>query len=502
MRPLPALTLISALIAACGGETLDDWQSSDLRIDGSGPEDAFDSRGVRLCRTSGGGLYVVWYDDREGRSAVWLQYSSDRGQRWLASPVRVNRGSAAATLPDLACDDDAVHVVWEDTRDGELENKNIYYNYSTDNGSTWLERDVRLSDDPNGRAMSLTPRIVRAESQVHVAWSDARNGAYDIYASSSTDRGRTFGAPVRVDSDPPGSAFSAFPQIAANGDGTVLVVWEDARDGLNDIYAATSTNAGGTFNADVRIDGGVAAGTANSFRPRISLDGDVVYAVWQDERNAPNRDIYFNYSVNGGLSWLGNARIVESDGLGAADSTNPAVKVQGGVAHVAWQDKRSGSFHVYYRSFTGGEPRDLLVEREGGEQPDTEIRLDLGARAGTSNSLDAVIDVDGEDVVVLWEDRRFDGTSARDEAAGFNEIFYNYSTDRGLSWQSNDLRLDSFCPGRKFANDIVATLDRGAVAAAWLDGRRGSSDILFTRHPLGEEGEVPPGAACAQAAAR
>jgi len=502
MRLPRALLLSAATLFACAGETLDDWRSSDIRIDGSGPEDRFDSSAVRLCRTPSGGLYVAWQDDRTGAPAIWLQYSSDGGQRWRGQPARANQGSARATLPDLACDNDAVHLVWEDTRDGELENKNIYYNRSSDHGETWLDRDVRLSDDPNGRAMSLTPRIVLVGAELHVAWSDARSGAYDIYVASSTNRGISFGAPVRVDSDAPGSAFSAFPQIAANAEGNVLVVWEDARDGLNDIYAASSANSGATFGADIRIDGGVAPGTANAFRPRLSLDGQVAYVVWQDERNAPNRDIYFNYSVNGGLSWLGNARIVEGDGLGAADSTNPAVAVQGGVAHIVWQDKRSGGFDIYYRSFTGGEPRALLVEREGRDQPDMEYRLDVSARAGLSNSLDAVIDVDGEDVVVLWEDRRNDGTTGRDEAAGFNEVYYNFSSDRGLTWQTNDLRLDSFCAGRKFANDIVATLDRGHVAAAWLDGRRGSSDILFARQRLGDEGEVPPAAACARAAAR
>jgi hypothetical protein len=495
----PFRLLVPALLAACAGGPSVDWESSDLRIDGSAAGDRFDSDGVRMCRSDTGDVFVAWQDARDGTSAIWLQHSPDGGQRWRRDPVRVNRGSAAATLPDLACAGATVHVVWQDIRDGQLENKNIYYNRSLDGGTTWSERDVRLSDDPDGRAMSLTPRIVRAGSEVHVAWSDARNGAYDIYVATSTDQGQTFGAPVRVDSDAPGSAFSAFPQIVADGDGAVLVVWEDARAGLSDIYAAASTNSGASFFSDIRLDGGDDAGSANSFRPRLAMSGSLAFVVWQDERNGTNRDIYFNRSSNGGLAWLGTARLVESDGRGAADSTNPTVALSGSVAHVVWQDKRNGGFDIYYRSFIQDEPRALSVEREGREPADAELRLDLGDRPGTANSLDAVIAVDGDDVAVVWEERRFDGTSGRGEALGFNEIYYNFSRDDGMTWERTDLRLDSFCQGRKYANDLQVALAGGAVLASWVDGRRGSADILFSRLPLGEQGDPAPPAACALA---
>ena len=484
------------LFVACGGSEGSDWQSSDRRIDGSGGDDRFDSTAVRMCRSDSPDVFVVWQDARDGASAVWLQHSPDGGGRWRGEPVRVNRGDAAATLPDLACDGATVHVVWQDIRDGELENKNIYYNRSTDGGDTFLEADVRLSDDPDGRAMSVTPRVVVAGDGVHVAWAEARSGAYDIFVASSTDGGQAFGRPVRVDSDAAGGAFSAFPQIAANGDGAVLVVWEDARAGLNDIYAAASTDGGATFTPDVRIDTGDDAGAADSFRPRLAMDGEQAFVVWQDERNGPNRDIYFNRSVNAGLSWLGEARLVEGDGLGEADSASPAVALESGVAHVVWQDARAGGFDVYYRSFVDGAPRALQVDRGPGEAADDEVRLDLGDRAGAANSLEAVVTVQGEDVVVLWEERRFDGTTGRGEASGFNEVFYNFSRDRGLTWGTTDLRLDSFCEGRKFSNELQVALDEGSVLGSWIDGRSGNAGVLFARRPLGEQGEAAPPEAC------
>lgn len=488
-----------ALMSCNGAGPQGDWSSTDLRIDGSGAGDRFDSEAVQLC-TSGAELFVAWHDAREGQEAIWLQHSSDGGQRWLSQPIRVNDAQASATRPALACSGETVFVAWEDTRDGELENKNIYFDRSFDGGETWLDDDLRLSDDRNGRAMSLTPRLALAGEVVVVTWSDARNGAFDVYLDRSTDEGATFEGNRRINSDPAGSAFAAFPQIAANDSGNVVLAWEDSRGGLNDIYSASSSDLGQTFSADVRLDAGVDPGTANSFRPRLALDDAEVYVVWQDERNAPNRDIFFNRSTNGGASWLGSARLVESDGLGVADSANPSVALQSGVAHIVWQDRRSGGFDVYYRSFVNGDPRAIAVEREGRIPDDAEVRLDLSDRAGTANSLEAVITVEGDRVVVLWEERRFDGSGDRDEAQGFNEVYYNASEDRGMTWLNEDLRLDSFCRGRKYSNAIQASLDGDAVVATWIDGRRGSADILFTRRTIGQEGESPPESACALAA--
>ena len=44
----------------------------------------------------------------------------------------------------VACQNDTVHVVWFDQRDGNYE---IYYKKSTDNGANW-SADLRLTNDP------------------------------------------------------------------------------------------------------------------------------------------------------------------------------------------------------------------------------------------------------------------------------------------------------------------------------------------------------------------
>ena len=61
-----------------------------------------------------------------------------------------------------------------DIRDGNYE---IYYNRSTDAGTTW-ETDTRLT---NATGSSYYPSVSVSGLLVHVVWMDIRDGNYEIY---------------------------------------------------------------------------------------------------------------------------------------------------------------------------------------------------------------------------------------------------------------------------------------------------------------------------------
>jgi len=515
--PLPTLVgllALGGLAAGCdgAGSSADDFEPSDIRIDEAGAGDeTVNSSSPRMCLSENGNIYVVWYDNREGGNDIWFQSSLNGGEGWLTRPTLVNTGEGAATNPDIACIGNTVFVVWEDTSDGEIDAKNIYYSRSDSAGSSWLEEPIRLDGDEQGKYMSISPRIASSGDEVHVVWADVVNGAYDIYAASSTTRGTSFEAPVRVDSDQPGSAFSAFPQLAVDGDGTVLVAWEDSRDQLNDIYAAVSTDSGQSFSQDVRLDGGDDPGTADSFSPRVALSDGHAYVVWHDERNGANGDIYMNWSDDNGATWQTAASRVGSDADGAADSAFPDVAMTGTLAHVVWQDDRNGGYDIFYRSFEGGTPRAIEAARsttdDGRGEPeaaDGEYRLDRSNTAGLANSINARVEAVQDTVVVAWEDRRNDGYNPADpttelEPRGYNEIFYNYSQDQGLNWGDlgrEGLHLDSYCRGQKYSRDIDLEIDGDRVIAVWRDGRRGNDDVWFGAQDLGDSADFAPNDLC------
>lgn len=464
-------------LMGCAEETTELPYTVDVRVDQAGAANDPDSRDTRMCVNDDGAVFVVWVDDRDGNGipAVWFNRSLDGGGNWLSSALKVNQGDGGAENPSIACTVQGVFVVWEDDRDGELENKQIYFNRSMNLGTTWEEEDVLLEEDPDGDTISLGPVITAVGADLYVAWFDSLNGAYDIFAVASGNQGTDWREPVRVDSDAPGEAHSASPQLAATEYGDVLIAWEDARNGKTDIYFARSENAATSFldNVHISADKGDEAGSSYSFSPRMEVSGDNVYVVWHDDRNGEGRDILLQYSADRGKNWLVQTQYIGSDAAGFDNSLYADLAVDRRTAHVAWQDSRNVGYDIFYRQIESGVP---------GEE---EVRVESDG-PGFSNSVNARVALEGASVVVAWEDARAEAASGASN--GYNDLFYNYSSDGGANFNESDLRIDSMAPGQSYKIDLNVEVVGGEVYSAWTDGRNGTADVFFQRHVLGDGG--------------
>ena len=469
------VALATSALAGCTGEK--EERTIDTIIDDLQLQEDIDSTSPRTCTPGDGRVYAVWQDerqdedpgDRDIHNAIFFNSSSDGGLTWLPSVIQLNNDKAHATNPSIACNGDNVYVAWEDTRDGDLAYHNIYFDVSTNGGREFLPDDIMLDADPDGSAMSLGPQVAATDSHVFVTWFDQRNGAYDIYLQSSDDEGdHWLDEASRVDSDDAGSAYSANPRLAADGD-RVVVAWEDRRDGISDIYAAASDNGGNNFDDDKRLDGG----DGDSYLPKISMDGDIVAVVWhddpdQDGSDAP--DIYMNYSDNSGGGWHDDPVRVDGDGDGVSSSINPVVAVNGEDVAVVWQDARLGGNDILLR-----------ITEDGGESWTDETRMDTDA-GGESQSLEPTLLWQDDTIVVGWKDYRYDG-----RGEGSNDLFYNYSTDNGQSWD-RDIRINSGQEGLTYATDLSLMLHQGDLMCVWADGRSGASRVYFASYALGSGG--------------
>lgn len=446
--------------------------STDVRVDHPASDNDPDSGGTQMCVNDNGEIFVVWVDDRDGTPDIWFNRSLDLGVQWMPSDVKINRGFENNVWdPAIGCNNDGVFVAWEDDRDGELQNHQIYFSRSLDQGDTWSVDDLLLELDPDGLSFSQGPQVAVDGSNVHVVWYDNINGAYDIYMATSENDGETWGDPVRVDSDEPaGSAFSGAPQVVAVNQKDVYVVWEDTRDGNSDIYFARSDNSGSSFKSDKRLDGGDDNGANNSFAPKLDADGDNVFVVWHDTRNGEGRDVFFNFSSDNGKNWSNTAQRMDSDQPAFFNSTFPVVSLIGDTAHVAWQDNRFDGYDIFYRLYNGFDPQ--------GE----EVRVDLGDNEGFTNSTTPIIADNGTDVAITWQDQRGDAESD----SGYNDLYYNLTTG-GFEFNEPDLRIDSMEPGQSFKVDVNTHIHGQKLFTVWTDGRLGTSDIFFSSLTLGEE---------------
>jgi hypothetical protein len=211
------------------GETWD----PDVRLTYD-PADAFNAS----IAVSGLIVHTVWVDYRDGNGEIYYKRSIDCGVSW-GQDTRMTIDTAKSTRPCVATSGAVVHVVWFDKRDGDNE---IYYKRSADGGTTW-EADTRLT---NSFGDSFDPSVAVSGSAVHIVWYDNRDGDLEIYYKRSEDEGLTWGADTRL-TDALGD--SQYPSIAVSGP-MVHVVWTDLRDGNEEIYYKRNPTEGFAVGTD------------------------------------------------------------------------------------------------------------------------------------------------------------------------------------------------------------------------------------------------------------
>lgn len=187
------------------------WQSNGVKFDKStngGASFGTDFQLSNVVTTNGfpyiccdysnnatrGNVYIVWDDQRSGNYDVWFQRSTNGGTSWLASPVRVNDVTTNNQYwPVIQCDNNGnLFIIYYDTRLGSSQ-INSYIAYSTDAGSTWVNQ--QLSDSSFTAAQTNTDvrfgdyiNIDAFDGKVITVWTDQRKGVpnQEIYTANLT----------------------------------------------------------------------------------------------------------------------------------------------------------------------------------------------------------------------------------------------------------------------------------------------------------------------------
>ena len=182
---------------------------------------------------TGNMVHVVWKDYRDGANGeIYYKQSSDGGVNW-GQDIRLSNDPDSSNRPSVAVFGSLVHVVWYDKRDG---NAKIYYKRSADGGLTWGD-ETKLTNDPAG---SRNPSIAVSGSAVHVVWQDDRDGNKEMFYKKSDDGGLSWGTDTMLTS---ASSGSQYPSVAISG-AVIHTVWTDFRDGNGEIYYKRNPTGG------------------------------------------------------------------------------------------------------------------------------------------------------------------------------------------------------------------------------------------------------------------
>jgi hypothetical protein len=144
-----------------------------------------------LAADAVGHVYVAWQDARHGGWDIYLNRSSDFGQTWQPAGVRLNTnpaGEAEAQLPRIALDGHGtIAVAWQEDR-GEDQREGIYLTWSADFGETWLAADRRV-DEPSAEGVAVQPQLAMwPDGAVALAWEVMRPDRKDIAVKVVTPR--------------------------------------------------------------------------------------------------------------------------------------------------------------------------------------------------------------------------------------------------------------------------------------------------------------------------
>lgn len=402
-------------------------------------------------------VYAVWQDDRSGSSDVYFSRSVNDGLDWSATNRRLDTapiGAGESFEPQIAAEEDFVYVVWEDTRNGRSD---IYFNRSTDRGSTWLASDVRLDTDFPGENASKRPRLACSGENVYVVWLDWRSGASGVRFNSSFDGGSSWQpSDQRIDGSTEFGPPATGAEICASGQ-RVHVVWSDERDGASDIYYDTSADGGfGWQEADRRLDSTL-PGSSRSDELAIAGDGSRVYVVWQDERwGYP--DIYFNRSLDDGAHWLPFDLRLDDDPIGTGIATNPDLFCDGDTVMATWEDKKVGELEDIRFSSSS----------DGGTIWRANSRVDRNEDVGIARSFDPQVSWNGNRVAVTWADER----------NGQLDVYVGWSLDEGSTFTPNLLRMDRDEPGVAASEHPQILRSGSSFHVIWHDARA-TQDVLF-----------------------
>lgn len=253
-------------------------------------------------------IYMTWtqfdeYDSKDPlkRSNILFSKSLDFGKTW-SDPVDISKFSGDCLDDDFTAEgavptvgpNGEIYVCW--ARDSKL-----YFNFSLDEGKTWLEEEVLIGAQMEGWAIDI-PGIYRCNGMpvtscdisnskyrgsIYVNWADQRNGKQntDIWIKKSSDGGKTWSEDIRVNTDASNRHQFLTWMTVDQSNGYLYIVYYDRRnhmDNHTDVYLSVSKDGGETFK-DYKI-------SENPFLPNpkiffgdytnISARDGVVRPIW------------------------------------------------------------------------------------------------------------------------------------------------------------------------------------------------------------------------------
>lgn len=268
-----------------------------------------------------------------------LVLSHETSGQWSTDP---SLNTPVAVLPNdqefpTAVSDGAggVIVAWSDKRSNQADPDIYAQRLSADGVSMWGANGIPLCVQPGDQVFPVA--TADGAGGAIVAWADSRNGNFDVYAQRVDANGNVLWTPNGV---PVSTATGAQldVEITSDGNGGAIIVWQDQRNDIGDVFAQRVTATGAIAWATNGIPLCIQPG--RQYDPTIDQDGSggAVFA-WTDERTGDADVFAQRVNANGVIQWATNGAAVIV--LAESDLVPQIVHDGSGGGIVAWVDWRS-----------------------------------------------------------------------------------------------------------------------------------------------------------------
>lgn len=256
---------------------------------------------------SKGNVYLTWtqfdkYGDPSRDCFSNILFSKSRNGRKWSEPVILSGtpgdcidddNTAEGAVPAIGTDG-KIYVAWAN------QNK-IYLDRSYDGGTTWLQEDIVLTDQPGGwdlkipghdrsngmPVLRINGSKTNALNHLYLVWADQSNGTNDtdIWFMRSVDKGDHWSPVHRVNNDQPGKHQYLPWMTVDNTTGYIYIVYYDRReydDNSTDVFVAFSIDGGTSFK-NVKISETPFIPTEETFfgdYTNISATNGVIAPIW------------------------------------------------------------------------------------------------------------------------------------------------------------------------------------------------------------------------------
>lgn len=200
---------------------------------------------------------------------------------------------------------------------------------------TYLMQDFQVNDNTSGRCQHRQPAVaMKGDGRYVVAWTDYRDVHRDVYFQIFDANGNRVGSNIRVNDDT-GKSDQYYPEIAMDGNGNFVIIWEDQRNTSatnGQIYGQRYTSDGTSVGSNFMIRD--SADDLSGYDIAMTHNGRFI-AVWDHGPVSGYKIEGQRYHANGA---------VNGETLTVIESLNS-------VTHPTVEIAESGRFVVAYDEF-------------------------------------------------------------------------------------------------------------------------------------------------------